>query len=62
MAFSIVITGATGHVGNALAGQLLAQGHGVRVVSRSADRLAGLIAKGAQPWIGSLDDPKFMAR
>jgi uncharacterized protein YbjT (DUF2867 family) len=62
MSKTIVVTGATGHIGNALAGQLLAQGHSVRVIGRSADRLAGLIAKGAQPWIGSLDDPKFMAR
>lgn len=62
MSKTIVVTGATGHIGNALAGQLLAQGHTVRVIGRSADRLGGLIAKGAQPWIGSLDDPKFMAR
>lgn len=62
MSYSIVITGASGRVGNALAGQLLAQGHGVRVIGRTADKLAGLIARGAQPWIGSLDDPKFMAR
>jgi uncharacterized protein YbjT (DUF2867 family) len=62
MSYSIVITGATGRVGSALTGQLLAQGHDVRVIGRNADRLAGLIARGAQPWIGSLDDPKFMAR
>jgi uncharacterized protein YbjT (DUF2867 family) len=62
MSNTIVVCGATGRVGNALTGQLLAQGHSVRVVGRNADRLAGSIARGAQPWIGSLDDPKFMAR
>lgn len=62
MSKTIVITGATGRVGSALATQLLAQGHSVRVIGRSGDKLGGLIAKGGQPWVGPLDDAKFMAR
>lgn len=45
------IVGATGFIGRVVAQKLLAAGEKVRVVSRSAERLALLIAKGAEPFI-----------
>jgi uncharacterized protein YbjT (DUF2867 family) len=57
-----VITGATGNVGGAAAERLLARKAKVRVVGRSADRLKALAAKGAQPFVGSLNDRAAMRR
>ena len=62
MSKTIAVSCASGKVGKALATQLLAQGHTVRVIGRNAEHLEPLIARGGQPWVGSVDDPKFMAR
>lgn len=57
-----VITGATGHTGRAIAERLLAQGKPVRAIGRDAARLQPLTAKGAEPFVGALEDPEAMAR
>ncbi len=58
----IVITGATGNIGKPLAEMLLSKGQKVRVVGRSKERLKSLVEKGADPFIGSVDDSSEMAR
>ncbi|MGB6544610.1 MAG: NAD-dependent epimerase/dehydratase family protein [Candidatus Acidiferrales bacterium] len=45
----IVITGATGQTGHNAAEILLSRGQKVRVLGRSAAKLAPLAAKGAEP-------------
>ncbi len=45
------IVGATGFTGGAIAAQLLSLGKSVRAVSRSKERLASLVAKGAEPYV-----------
>ncbi len=57
-----VITGATGNTGKEIAAALLAAGQEVTVIGRSAERLQPLVAKGAKPAIGSLDDANFLAK
>ena len=57
-----VITGATGNIGKAIAEALLAKGQKVRAIGRSADRLKPLIEKGAEAFVGSLDDAAAMTR
>jgi uncharacterized protein YbjT (DUF2867 family) len=57
-----VICGATGHVGGIIASRLLDGRKKVRVVARSANRLAALAARGAEPAAGSMEDPAFLAK
>ncbi|WDT73993.1 MAG: NmrA family NAD(P)-binding protein [Candidatus Manganitrophus sp.] len=57
-----VITGATGHTGRAIVEKLLAEGKPVRAVARNAEHLKPLAAKGAEPFVGSLEDADAMAR
>lgn len=52
-----VITGAGGRTGRAAAVHLLAAGHRVRAVGRSAQRLADLAARGAEVWEADPADP-----
>ncbi len=54
------ITGATGNTGKNIASKLLEEGHTVRVIGRSAERLAPLVEKGAKAHVGSLDDENFL--
>lgn len=56
----IVVTGATGNIGRALSEGLLARGAKVRAVGRSAERMKGLAAKGAEPFAGSVEDEAAM--
>ena len=56
-----VITGATGNIGSKLAEILLSRGQKVRVIGRSADKLAAFAKKGAEVAAGSLDDGAFLA-
>lgn len=56
------ITGATGHTGRRIAEALLDAGKPVRVVGRSMERLKGLAARGAEPFVASLDDAAAMTR
>jgi uncharacterized protein YbjT (DUF2867 family) len=57
-----VVSGASGNIGKAVALALLAQGKAVRVIGRAADKLAPLVAKGAEAAIGSLDDVAFLSK
>jgi len=50
----ILILGGGGR-GAALAGELLAEGHAARIVTRTEARRAELEARGAECWIGDLD-------
>ncbi|MDQ3253630.1 MAG: NAD(P)H-binding protein [Acidobacteriota bacterium] len=59
---TFVITGATGNIGHALAEKLLAGGHKVRALARSAERLKPLADKGAEPFIRELEDADFLTR
>lgn len=56
-----VITGGAGNISRPLALRLLAQGHEVKVIGRNADHLKELVAAGAQPAIGSVEDVDFLA-
>lgn len=57
-----VITGATGNTGRPIAEALLEAGKQVRAVGRSMERLKGLAARGAEPFVASIDDATAMAR
>jgi uncharacterized protein YbjT (DUF2867 family) len=57
-----VITGATGNTGRRIAEALLASGRKVRAVSRNAESLQPLVELGAEPFVGSLDDPDATKR
>lgn len=59
---TIAVVGATGNIGHELTGLLLKRGVKVRAIGRSADRLAAVTAAGAEPWIGSADDSKFLSQ
>lgn len=56
------ITGATGNTGKRIAEALLAEGEGVRVIGRSAERLKSLVDRGAEAFVASLDDVGAMTR
>lgn len=58
----IVVTAATGNIGKALSETLLSKGAKVRVVGRSADRLDALKNKGAETFVGSVDDATAMTK
>jgi len=55
-----VITGATGHTGKRISENLLAAGKPVKVISRSTEKVADLVAKGAEAAIGDLSDEAFL--
>jgi uncharacterized protein YbjT (DUF2867 family)/lipoate-protein ligase A len=57
-----VVTGATGNTGKIVAEELLAKGKKVRVVGRDANRLQPLVARGADAFVGSLDDEESVVR
>jgi len=52
----IFVTGATGWIGRAVVTELIANGHGVLGLTRSADKGHWLTEQGAQVLIGSLSD------
>jgi uncharacterized protein YbjT (DUF2867 family) len=60
----IVVTGATGKQGGAVARELLASGHAVRAMTRNPDGAAAkaLAASGAEVVRGDLDDAASLAR
>jgi len=57
-----VITGATGNTGHIVAKRLLEQGKSVRVIGRSAERLAGLASLGAEPFTADLSDKSALTK
>jgi uncharacterized protein YbjT (DUF2867 family) len=60
----ILVTGATGNQGGAIAHQLLADGYQVRALTRNlqGDKAQALAARGAQLVQGDLDDPQSLKR
>ncbi|HVY37507.1 MAG TPA: NAD(P)H-binding protein [Polyangia bacterium] len=58
---NVTVLGATGKTGRAAAERLLAAGVEVKAVARSADKLAGLAQKGAQPAAADLTDTAALA-
>lgn len=57
-----IITGATGHTGKRISENLLAAGQTVKVISRSVEKVADLVSKGAIPAIGDLADAEFLTQ
>ena len=57
-----VIAGATGNTGRPIIERLLSEGKQVRAIARNAEHLKPLAAQGAEPFVGSLEDPDAMAR
>ena len=55
-----VVAGATGHIGSVVARELLAKGHKVRAVVRSAEKGKELGSLGAELLVGELSDAKFL--
>jgi nucleoside-diphosphate-sugar epimerase len=53
----IFLTGGTGYIGGAVVAELVAAGHHVVALNRSADKTGGLERLGAQPFTGDLHDP-----
>lgn len=58
----IVITGATGNTGRPAAEALLAKGDKVRVIGRDAKKLEPLVARGAEPFVGDVQNADAMTR
>jgi len=56
------IIGASGHTGQIVANTLLDHGHQVRVIGRNAATLEPLVARGAEAFLGKLDDVDFLTR
>ncbi len=56
----IAVMGATGHTGRLISERLLKGGSAVRALGRSADRLAGLVADGAEAAMGEAADADFL--
>ena len=54
------VTGATGNIGKKVAEALLAKGQKVRAVSRNEKNLKPLIDKGAEAFVGSVNDAQAM--
>jgi uncharacterized protein YbjT (DUF2867 family) len=56
------IVGATGNTGRVVAERLLDEGHEVRAIGRSEERLRPLAERGAEPVVGAIEDPEFAVR
>ncbi len=59
---NIFITGATGYIGGSIAERLVASGHEVTALVRSAEKGALLQAHGIAPVLGTLDDAELLTR
>jgi uncharacterized protein YbjT (DUF2867 family) len=59
---TIAVMGASGNIGGRISERLLAAGHTVRALGRSAEKLAGLKAKGAEVLLGDAADAAFLTR
>lgn len=58
----IVVTGATGRSGGRAAEVLLGKGEAVRVIGRDSGRLASLVQRGAEAFVGDVADADFLTR
>jgi len=56
----IVVMGASGNVGSAVASELLDRGENVRVIGRSAEHLQSLVARGAEAAVGNATEVNFL--
>jgi uncharacterized protein YbjT (DUF2867 family) len=56
------ITGASGHTGRIITNTLLDHGHQVRVVGRHSETLAPFVARGAEAFVGALDDVALLTQ
>jgi nucleoside-diphosphate-sugar epimerase len=57
----VLVTGATGKVGHAIASALLARGDSVQALVRDPKRAAGLLPAGIEPVQGDVTDPESIA-
>jgi uncharacterized protein YbjT (DUF2867 family) len=58
----IVVIGATGNTGKPAAEALLAKGEKIRVIGRDASKLQPFVQKGAEAFVGSVEDPAFLRK
>lgn len=58
----IAITGATGNTGRRAAEALLAKGEKVRVIGRDAKKLDAFVQKGAEAFVGNVEDAASMTK
>jgi uncharacterized protein YbjT (DUF2867 family) len=58
---NIVITGSLGHISKPLVTDLIAKGHSVTVISSKAEKQADIVALGATPAIGAIQDVTFLS-
>lgn len=58
----VFVTGATGYIGGSIAERLIALGHHVTGLVRSADKIPQLKDRGVEPVLGTLDDSEILAR
>ena len=56
------VLGATGHIGSVITRRLLEKGEKVRAVGRSTARLQPLVQRGAEAFIGDVNDPAALTR
>lgn len=56
----VLVTGATGKVGNAIASALLDRGDSVRALVRDPLRAAGILPAGIEPYRGDVTDPESL--
>jgi uncharacterized protein YbjT (DUF2867 family) len=58
----IVITGATGNTGKPATEALLAKGEKIRVIGRDASKLQPFVQKGAEAFVGTVEDPALLRK
>jgi uncharacterized protein YbjT (DUF2867 family) len=58
----IVISGATGNTGKPAAEALLAKGDKIRAIGRDASKLQPFVQKGAEAFVGSVEDAAFLRK
>ena len=58
----ILVTGASGYIGGAVAHRLLEAGHGVSGLVRNREKADALERRGVKPVLGELDDAALLKR
>jgi nucleoside-diphosphate-sugar epimerase len=58
----VFCTGASGYIGGSVAAHLVAAGHQVTGLVRSAEKADSVRALGIHPWLGTLDDAERLAQ
>ncbi|SEW36816.1 NmrA family NAD(P)-binding protein [Chitinophaga arvensicola] len=58
----IVLTGSLGNISKPLTALLVKEGHQVTLISTDAGKRSQIAAMGAQPAIGSIQDPSFLVK